>query len=104
MEFEAKKEYLKGYRVLQAKIARLMNMINECPENYERLNAEAEKTREKRDKIESTIEKIDGGVLSEILFQKYILGKSMEQIGYAINYSKRQVERLHLKAVNLLPV
>lgn len=104
MEIEKKREFLKKYRVLQARITRILNMMNECPENYDKYNEEVTKARNLRDKIVEMIEAIDGGILSEILFQKYVCGKSMEQIGYAVNYSKRQVERLHLKALNLLSI
>ena len=46
-----------------------------------------------------SIDAVDGGILSEILSQKYICGRSLEEIGYLINYSKRQTERLHIKAL-----
>ena len=41
----------------------------------------------------------DGGVLSEILYLKYVLGKTLSEIGFIINYSQRQTERLHRMAL-----
>lgn len=99
VKIEEKREYLKGYRVNRAKIMRVKEMLAESPENKEHYTKLLNQTRRFKDKIEDEIEAVDGGILSEILSQKYICGKSMEEIGYCVNYSKRQVERLHLKAL-----
>lgn len=99
VNLEEKREYLKKYRVNRAKILRIKEMILDFPENKEEYTSKLNCTRILKDKIEDEIEAVDGGILSEILSQKYICGKSMEQIGYSVNYSKRQVERLHLKAL-----
>ena len=90
MRAEAKK-YLSLYLLQHIKIQRLEDQIALCPEKankYRRLIAQAEAIR--RD-IEEKIEKTDGGLLSEILYLKYVLGK--------INYSQRQTERLHCMAL-----
>ena len=100
MEIEEKKIYLKKYRVLQSKIERMREMIRLCPENAEKYAVKINESIELRDKIEREIDLVDGDVLSEVLSQKYICGKSLEQISYMINYSKRQVERLHLRALD----
>ena len=99
MSVESAREYLKNYRLLQAKITRLEQLMSECPEKREKYKKELETTILLRDKIEDSIDALDGGILSEILSQKYICGRSLEQIGYLINYSKRQTERLHIKAL-----
>ena len=96
---EQKVAYLKKYRISTAKINRIRAMIRECPEDAERYKTMLYNARFERMKIEKEIDTVDGGVLSEILSQKYICGKSLEEIAYCINYSKRQVERLHLKAL-----
>ena len=46
------------------------------------------------------IEKTDGGLLSEILYLKYVLGKTVPEISFTINYSERQTERLHRLALD----
>ena len=53
-----------------------------------------------RQKIEKQILAVDGGILSEVLFQKYIFGKTLEDISYTLNYSSRHIERLHIKALD----
>ena len=52
-----------------------------------------------RNEIENKIESVDNGILSEVLFQKYILGRTLEEVSLAINYSKRQTERFHIAAL-----
>ncbi len=99
MNVETAREYLKRYRLLQAKITRLEQMLSECPEKREKYLKELNSAITLRDGIEDSIDAVDGGILSEILSQKYICGRSLEEIGYLINYSKRQTERLHIKAL-----
>lgn len=100
-----KKEYLSSYKALILKINRLKTQKKINPEKgayYERKIKECE---ERRDRIEASIENTDGGILTEILAQKYICGRSLEEIALIIGYCKRQTERLHLKAVEkLLPI
>lgn len=96
---EEKKQYLSGYLLQEAKIKRLENMLEKNPENaeqYKKLIIEAKKLREE---IENKIKSVDNELLSEVLYQKYVFGKTLEQIGYIINYSKRHTERLHQKAL-----
>ena len=102
MSKEEKIRYLKSYRIQQTKINRIKELLEECPEKEIKYLEEIKRATSKRDSIENAIENIDGGLLSEVLFQKYILCKSMENIGRDINYSKRQIERLHLKAIEKL--
>ena len=52
-----------------------------------------------RQEIEEKINDMDDGLLCELLFQKYILGTTLEQIAIILNYSKRHIERLHIKAL-----
>lgn len=104
MNIDEKRTYLKKYRVQQSKINRMKEMLVECPEKTEAYLSAIKQARDIRDKIEREIEAVDGSLLSEILFQKYICCKSVEQIGLDMNYSKRQIERLHLKALNNLKI
>lgn len=104
MDIEQKRNYLKNYRILLAKIRRFGEMSLFNPENAERYNEQILSARKTRDLIEQKIDNVDGGILSEILSQKYICGKSMEEIAYNMNYSKRQIERLHLKALEEISV
>ena len=85
MTRQAKKHYLESYRLQQAKIKRFRDLMIELPD--------------KRDLYHICIEKVDGTLLSEILFQKYVCGKTLEEIALLLNYSHRQIERLHIKAL-----
>ena len=99
MEIEKGRKYLSKYRALVLKIGRLRAMKSINPEKAGAYENEIEKCTAVRDKIEEEIERTDGGILSEILAQKYICGRSLEEIALIIGYCKRQTERLHLKAI-----
>ena len=83
----------------EAKIKRLKSMKDISPDKSQKYDEIINKCILLRDEIESKIKSVDGGILSEILFQKYIFGKTLEEISYILNYSKRQTERLHLRAL-----
>ncbi len=78
----------------------IMKEIN--PDKEELYRRQLDECVRLRDKMEEEIERTDGGILSEILAQKYICGKSLEEIALLIGYCKRQTERLHLKALEKL--
>lgn len=69
------------------------------PDKCREYNKKIKDCKTLRDEIEEKIKTVDGGILSEILFNKYILGKTLEEISFILNYSKRQIERLHIKAL-----
>ena len=75
-----------------------------CPENDKRYSGEIKKCIAERDGIENDINRVDGGILTEILSLKYMCGKTLEEIAFDICYSKRQTERLHLKALKAIKV
>lgn len=102
VNLDEKREYLKRYRVLAARAGRMREMAKLCPENTERYNCDIKETIQLRDNIEKAVNAIDGGVLTEILSLKYICGKSLEEISFSIGYSKRQTERLHIRALQRL--
>jgi predicted transcriptional regulator len=97
--FEDKKQYLNSYLLQESKINRFNRMIEKNPQNRPIYIKEIENAKTTREEIENKIFAIDDEVLSELLFQKYILGLNLEEVGYKINYSKRQTERLHRKAL-----
>lgn len=52
-----------------------------------------------REKISLVIEGIENLTHQQIIYQKYICGKSLEKISEEIGYSTRQVMRIHKQAV-----
>lgn len=104
MDIEKNRNALKKYRILLSKIARLKDMTVLCPENKVRYLSEIKRCISLRDRIESAINSVDGDILSEILSLKYMCGKTIEEISLDICYSKRQTERMHLKALMLIKV
>ncbi len=94
-----KKEYLRQYLLQQKRINRLNCMIKLNPENKEKYVSEIKKSERIRREIETKISCVDDDVLREVLFLKYTCGKSLMEISYIINYSRRHTERLHIKAL-----
>ena len=97
---QKKKEYLKSYLLQEAKITRLKNLININPEFKPRYDRGIKTALDLRVEIEKKIAAVDGGILSEVLFQKYVFGKTLEDISYILNYSPRHIERLHIRALD----
>ncbi len=96
---KSKKKYLNSYLLQQPKIDRLNQMIILHPNLKSKYKKEISKAETLRKDIEIKISRVDGEILSEVLFQKYILGRTLEEVGLAINYSKRQTERMHATAL-----
>lgn len=94
-----KKKYLSSYLLQQSKINRLKQMIVLNPDLENDYKDQIEKAKTLRNDIEKKIALVDNGILSEILFQKYILGRTLEEISLVINYSKRHTERMHITAL-----
>ena len=94
-----KKEYLSLYLLQNEKIRRLRETALQNPEEKEKYILQIKTAQSLRREIEEKIEAVDGGVLSELLYLKYVCGKTLMQISYELNYSVRQIERLHIKAL-----
>lgn len=94
-----KKEYLSLYLLQSEKIRRLRETALQNPEEKEKYILQIKTAQSLRRDIEEKIEAVDGGVLSELLYLKYVCGKTLMQISYELNYSVRQIERLHIKAL-----
>ena len=94
-----KKEYLSLYLLQNEKIRRLREAALQNPEENEKYISQIKAAQTLRREIEDKFEAVDGGVLSEPLYLKYVCGKTLMQISYELNYSVRQIERLHIKAL-----
>jgi hypothetical protein len=99
-----KKAFLKEYSVQQARIKRLEEMILTHPAKEEHYTAQINECISICNNIESRISQLNDTILEEILIQKYICRKTLSEVSASICYSKRQTERLHAKALNLLEV
>ncbi len=95
-----KKKFLNSYLLQETKINRIRNMSNVNPELKVHYDNALKEALELRLKIEKQIAEVDGGILSELLYQKYIFGKTLEDISLILNYSTRHIERMHIKALD----
>lgn len=101
MTLNEKKQYLLNYKMHQAKIRRLSELIADYPEDAERLKPQLLESKKLRDKIENEINLLSNPIFSEILAQKYQCGKTLEEIAFCMNYSTRHIERLHTNAIKI---
>ena len=99
MQFTEKKKILNQYLLQEAKINRLKQMSDLFPERKEEFNKELVAAINLRLKIEKGIENLPDNVLTEVLYRKYVLGKTLDEISFTLNYSKRHIERLHMKGL-----
>ncbi len=99
-----KKAFLKSYLLQQAKITRLKEMISNHPQESLKYKAQISECLKTREEIEQKISAVDSDILKELLTQKYICGKTLEEISLIMNYSKRHIERLHIIAVEKLEI
>jgi hypothetical protein len=99
-----KKKILKSYVLQQAKINRLHEMLLENPEKETYYAFQIYECLSLRQHIENQISLVSNEVLRELLIQKYLCGKTLEEISYIINYSKRHTERLHTRALEIVEI
>ena len=102
MTLQEKRAYLSLYPLQQIKIERLRSLIFKNPDRRDIYKATLHRAERLRNEIEDAIDEIDNGLLTEILSQKYLCGVSLEDIADMLNYSKRQIERLHIIALEQL--
>ncbi len=86
----------------QAKARRVKRLLKMNPECRKRYIGELEKIQKQKASMEIAVDSVDGGLLSEVLAQIYLCGRTLEETAAELNYSKRQIERLHIKALSLL--
>lgn len=104
MSITEKKEFLDQYLLQYIKIARLNYLIKVYPDSQNRYITQIENAETIRERIEFAIENIDDGILSEILSQKYLCGKTLEETALTLNFSKRHTERLFIKAIEKINI
>lgn len=104
MQREEKKKILNKYLLQETKICRYRQMADLYPERRSEFLKRADCCNRLRLHIEESIAQIEDDILSELLFQKYVFGKTLEEIAFNMNYSKRHIERLHITALEKLEI
>lgn len=99
-----KKEYLKQYMYQESVIRSLNQLALINPEKKDIYRDKISQALEIRSDIEQKISSVEDTVLREVLYNKYIFGKTLEEISYILNYSKRHIERLHIKALEKIEI
>lgn len=101
-QLKEKKEYFSSFLLQQAKITRLQTMLENGTISDKEFKERVLNCQKKRLEIEEKIEKVDNEILREVLTQKYLCGKTLEEIALILNFSKRHTERLHVAALGKL--
>lgn len=96
---QEKKKYLKQYIYQEIRINSFERLKKTHKENIPEYNEKITECKALRKDIEKKIAKVDDPILCELLMQKYVFGKTLEEIALILNYSKRHIERLHIKAL-----
>lgn len=99
-----KRKFLKSFLLQEVKINRLISMSQDFPENAKYYNSKIKECHKLRQKIEGKINGMENELLKEILTQKYICGKTLEEIALILNYSTRHIERLHRLAIEKIKI
>ena len=99
-----KKDYLKLYLLQESKIKRLEQMARIYPDKKQECEFKISEAKLLRKTIEEKINAVDNPLLSELLYQKYVLGKTLEELSLIFNYSLRHIERLHKKALEKIEI
>ncbi len=99
-----KKEYLKQYMYQESVIRSLNQLAVINPEKKSIYRDKISQALKTRSDIEEKISSVEDTVLRELLYNKYIFGKTLEEISYILNYSKRHIERLHIKALEKIEI
>lgn len=102
MTVEEKREYLELYALQLARINRYSTLSARNADKMEKYKVKINSAISLRDIIEDDIDRIEDKKESEVLAQKYLCGKTLEETAYMLNYSKRQIERIHLNALEHL--
>ena len=95
------KKDLKNYLQMDAKLTRLEEKLTEINtvELQEIYNQQWDALIDERVRIETAIAKLSDPVECAILGYKYIDGLTWEQLCVKINYSWRQIHRIHASAL-----
>lgn len=99
-----RKQYLRKYLFQQKKIERLNEMIILNPRSRAKYLEQIAECEQLCEEIEEKINNVDDERLREILFLKYICGKTLKQISIIIDYSLRHTERMHTIAIKKIEI
>lgn len=103
MRTEEKKKYLMKYRFFAAALRRTEKQIAMFGKSEEILSEQL-KNKRLLLKIKEEIDLIEEPVLREVLTQKYLMNIPLKTVGDNLNYSPRQIARLHKKALELFNI
>lgn len=81
---------------------KMCNAVDKIIEAKNRVSDELETLEATDREIIGTIDKITDGTLHTLLYERYINGKTWEQIAVLMNYTYRRVTQLHGKALNAI--
>ena len=88
-----------GDKVIHSREDGLQKAVDELVEIGERIVKDAADISRARDEIVSAITSMPIGKERDVLWQRYILGKTFEQISESLSFDQRYILRIHQKAL-----
>ena len=104
MTISEKKEFLKEYTRSMARVQRLNFELERHHEATLIIEPEIEQCISTAESIEALIYAIPNGLQREIMLRRFIYGETLEEIGEALCYSPRHLQRIITKVIDRLNV
>lgn len=79
---------------------KMQNAVDKIIEAKNRVSDELEMLEATEREVVKTIDSVEDKTLRTLLYERYINGKTWEQIAVLMNYTYRRVTQLHGKALN----
>ena len=104
MTIAEKKEFLKEYTKSMARVQRLNYELEKYHAASLIIEPEIEHCVSTAENIESLIYSITNNLQREIMLRRFIYGETLEEIGEALCYSPRHLQRIITKVIDRLNV
>lgn len=102
MTKEQTKKYLAGYLLNMARVQLLKRKLEVYAMSAPSIKREIDICIKNSGEIEEIVNSCNDILAREVAVRKYIYGQSLEKIAEELNYSVRQIQRIHNKAVEEL--
>ncbi len=104
MTVKEKKRVLNEYLKNMSTVGRLRLAMEKFEASASSIQKDIDSRLARAEEIEAFISGVGNIFQRELLLRKYVFGETFEEIGNALSYSSRQIQRAVDKAVNSLEV
>ncbi len=104
MTIQDKKKVLNEYLKNMSAVGRLRLAMEKFEASASSIQKDIDGHLARAEEIEAFISGVENFFHRELLLRKYVFGETFEEIGLALSYSPRQIQRVVDKAVNSLDI